>query len=129
MALAPTALPASVLRARSTALALVATFTIGVLTGLFAPKIALPLAGARPEIAAGIPVAAVDSAAYQSYRSGERADLIAAGSASQPETLRAWRDYRAGERADLTVVDAGSQGAALRAWLDYRAGERGELTP
>jgi hypothetical protein len=83
------------LRARTAAVAMTATFAVGLLAGLSAPRIGLPSGGTQATV---VGAAAVDMAsqAYQDYRRGERDFLVA----TEPATVKAWLTYRAGERGD-----------------------------
>jgi hypothetical protein len=84
------------LRVRTAAVAMTATFAVGVFAGLVVPQVRLP-SGAAPARAAGVSDAA-SVQAYQEYRRGER-DLFATERASE----QAWQAYRAGERGDPTA--------------------------
>ena len=88
------------LRVRTAAVAMTATFVVGVFAGLVVPQVRLP-SGAAPASAAALSDAASDVAtvqAYQDYRRGER-DLFATERAAE----QAWQTYRAGERGDPTA--------------------------
>jgi hypothetical protein len=94
------------------AAALVATFAIGLGSGLVLPR-ALDSGGRSPAVAAAVTPSA--SNGYQLFRQGERADLVAT-SASNGYQL-----FRQGERADLVATSA-SNGYQL-----FRQGERADL--
>jgi hypothetical protein len=94
------------------AAALVATFAIGLGSGLVLPR-ALDSGGRSPAVAAAVTTSA--SNGYQLFRQGERADLVAT-SASNGYQL-----FRQGERADLVATSA-SNGYQL-----FRQGERADL--
>jgi len=84
------------LRVRTAAVAMTATFAVGVFVGLVVPQVRLP-SGAAPARAAGASDAARVQA-YQEYRRGER-DLFATERVAE----QAWQTYRAGERGDPTA--------------------------
>ena len=84
------------LRVRTAAVAMTATFAVGVFAGLVVPQVRLP-AGAAPAGTVRVSDAAREQA-YQDYRRGER-DLFATERASE----EAWQTYRAGERGDPTA--------------------------
>lgn len=83
------------LRVRTAAVAMTATFAVGLLAGLSVPWIHLPSAATQPTVV-GATAATVASEAYQEYRHGERDSLLANGPAAE----KAWLTYRAGERGD-----------------------------
>jgi hypothetical protein len=83
------------LRFRTAAVAMTATFAVGLLAGLTVPRVG-PSSGPAAATAIGAPALTVESQAYQEYRRGERDNLLATG----PATEKAWLSYRAGERGD-----------------------------
>jgi hypothetical protein len=83
------------LRVRTAAVAMTATFAVGLLAGLSVPWISLPSGGTQPTVV-GDPALTAESQAYQEYRRGERDSLLATGPAAE----KAWLTYRAGERGD-----------------------------
>jgi hypothetical protein len=85
-------LPRPILHGRIAAIALVATFGAGLLTGLVAPLVRLPAPVARTSAA----VDPVTQAAYLAYRAGERAVPVLPAQLGDP----VWLAYRAGERGD-----------------------------
>jgi hypothetical protein len=65
--------------------------------------------------------------AWQEYRAGERAPLVATLPAPMGLTSQAWQEYRAGERAAFLDPTAGHMGLTTQAWQDYRMGERSDV--
>jgi hypothetical protein len=120
-------IPTVGIRGRTAALALSATFVVGMAVGMAVSGVALPNVGSGGGAALN-PVWSSTEAmqAWLDYRAGERAALGVGGGSSGLVT-QAWLDYRAGERADLTAT-AWTAAESERAWLDYRAGERGDLS-
>jgi hypothetical protein len=84
------------LRVRTAAVAMTATFAVGVFAGLFVPQVRLPSGAASAGAVGASDVARAQ--AYQEYRRGER-DLFATERVAQ----QAWQAYRAGERGDPTA--------------------------
>ena len=80
------------LRGRTTSMALVVVFAVGLLTGLVVPRLQLPTLASG----AGTTAAEQNWQAYRDYRSGEQ--ILPTVSFSQAEIEKAWMDFRAGER-------------------------------
>jgi hypothetical protein len=84
------------LRVRTAAVAMTATFLVGVIAGLVVPQVRLPSGAVST---GAVSASNVERAqAYQEYRRGER-DLLAA----EKVVEEAWQAYRAGERGDPTT--------------------------
>jgi hypothetical protein len=105
--------------------ALSATFGIGLLAGLNLPRTAGEgVAAVAPAAAVAVTRISADAqsaASNQAFRQGERADLLAAGSAASAASNQA---FRQGERADLLAAGSAASAASNQA---FRQGERADL--
>ena len=103
---------------QTAALVLASTFAIGVVTGLVVPLVHLV-----PPHQAAIAASDPATAAWRSFREGERTLPVIASQVGDP----VWRTYRQDERSS---VQADSQAvSSTDTWLTYREGERGDRTP